>query len=170
MTDVLGQWNRLPAEEAAQAILPCCGSAAWARGMARRRPLNDEASLIAASNETSGALAVSDWMEAFASHPRIGDRREALSLDGRSAMWSAQEQKNAAAADDHVKQELADANREYERRFGRIFIVCATGRTAAEILEILRRRLLNDDATELRDGAEEQRKITELRLRKWLEG
>ena len=154
MTDVLALWNAFPTEEAARAILPCCGSEAWARGMAARRPMTDEASLVAA----------------FASHPRIGEGRERSSADGRSTTWSAQEQHGVSAAGDRVKQELAEGNREYEQRFGRIFIVCATGKPAAEILEILQRRLRNDDATELREAAEEQRKISEIRLRKWLQG
>ena len=170
MTDVLAQWNALLTEEAARAVLPCCGSLAWARGMAARRPLNDEASLIAASNETCSALAVADWMEAFSSHPRIGERRGNSSADGRSAKWSAQEQKDVATADDRLKDALAFGNQQYERRFGRVFIVCATGKPPAEILAILQRRLQNDDETELREAAEEQRKITELRLRKWLQG
>ena len=170
MGDVLTRWNKLSPEEAARAILPCCGSEAWAQGMAARRPLNDEASLVAASNETCSTLAVADWIEAFSSHPRIGDRREDSSGNRRSAAWSAQEQKDVTAAGDRVKEALAVGNREYEKRFGRIFIVCATAKPAAEVLEILQRRLLNDDATELREAAEEQRKITELRLRKWLQG
>ncbi len=87
----------------------------------------------------------------------------------QSVEWSAQEQQKVGDADEGVKIALADANREYERRFDRIFIVCATGKSAAEILEILQRRLTNDADTELHEAAEQQRQITQIRLRKWLQ-
>jgi OHCU decarboxylase len=171
----LGRWNRLPVDEATRAILPCCGSKAWAQGIVARRPLADEDTLLAASNEMWRSLTRSDWMEAFHSHPRIGESRpsEPPPLESPSAQsegWSAQEQRNVADADSAVKKALADTNREYERRFNRIFIVCATGKSAPEILEILRRRLKNDLESELHEAAEQQRQITEIRLRKWLQG
>jgi OHCU decarboxylase len=173
LNDVLGRWNLLPTDEAATAILPCCGSKGWARGMVARRPLPDEDALLAASDETWRSLAPSDWMEAFHSHPRIGQSRapepaSPQSTSTQSVAWSAQEQGNVADADDSVKIALATANREYEQRFDRIFIVCATGKSAAEILEILQRRLNNDAETELHEAAEQQRQITEIRLKKWL--
>ena len=168
--DVLARWNRLPVDEAMSAILRCCGSSAWAKGMVARRPLADESAVLAASDETWRNLTHSDWMEAFNSHPRIGDSRAAHSPPGQSVEWSAQEQRNVAEADAAAKVALAEANREYERRFNRIFIVCATGKSALEILEILRRRLKNDVETELHEAAEQQRQITEIRLRKWLQG
>jgi OHCU decarboxylase len=172
--DVLARWNRLPIEEARSAILPCCGSKTWAQRMVARRPLADEATLLAVSNETWRNLTRSDWMEAFQNHPRIGETRpsslEAQSQTTQSVEWSAQEQRNVGDAEAALKIALADANREYERRFNRIFIVCAPGRSAAEILEILRRRLKNDAETELQEAAEQQRQITEIRLRKWLQG
>jgi 2-oxo-4-hydroxy-4-carboxy-5-ureidoimidazoline decarboxylase len=169
MSNVLDRWNQLPAQEAAQQILPCCGSMAWARDLATRRPLPDETSLLAASCEIWNSLGEQDWVEAFSKHPRIGERKAPPVASAQSASWSAQEQQNVASAEEAVRQALAEANREYERRFGRVFIVCATGKGASEILDILRRRLQNDDATELRESAEEQRKITNLRLRKWLQ-
>jgi len=170
MVDVLAQWNRLPANEAMRLILPCCGSKAWARGMVARRPLGDEAALVAASNETWRRLSQSDWMEAFQSHPRIGGARSSEAPPAQSVEWSAQEQRKVAASEAAVKIALAEANREYERRFNRIFIECATGKSAPEILEIIRRRLNNDAETELCEAAEQQRQITEIRLRKWLRG
>jgi len=168
--NVLARWNRSSTDEAVSAILPCCASKAWAQGMAARRPLADETALIAASNETWRSLTRSDWMEAFQSHPRIGETRPSLATPAQSVEWSAQEQRDAADAEAAVKLSLAEANREYEQRFHRIFIVCATGKSAAEILEILRVRLDNDAETELHEAAEQQRQITELRLRKWLHG
>jgi OHCU decarboxylase len=176
--NVLERWNRLPIEEAGRTILPCCGSRAWARGMVSRRPLADEAALLAAANETWNNLAQSDWVEAFQSHPRIGESRPSsleaqtppvLPSRAQSVGWSLQEQSNVADSDAAAKTALADANRRYERRFSRIFIVCATGKSAPEILEILRRRLKNDAETELYEAAEQQRQIMEIRLRKWLQ-
>jgi 2-oxo-4-hydroxy-4-carboxy-5-ureidoimidazoline decarboxylase len=93
-----------------------------------------------------------------------------MSQTAQSVEWSAQEQRDVADAEAAMKIVLAEANREYERRFNRIFIVCATGKSAPEILEILRRRLKNDADTELYEAAEQQRQITEIRLRKWLQG
>ena len=168
--DVLAQWNRLPVDEAMSAILPCCGSSAWARTMVARRPLGDESAVLATSDETWRNLTRSDWMEAFSSHPRIGESHAAHSPPAQSVEWSAQEQRNVADADAAGKVALAEANREYERRFNRIFIVCATGKSAPEILEILRRRLENDAEAELHEAAEQQRQITEIRLKKWLQG
>jgi OHCU decarboxylase len=168
--DVLARWNGSSVDEATQAILPCCGSKAWAQGMVARRPLADESALVATSNETWHSLTQSDWMEAFQSHPRIGESRPSQSRPAQSVEWSAQEQRNVGHAEAVEKSALADTNREYERRFNRIFIVCAAGKSAPEILEILRRRLKNDAETELHEAAEQQRQITEIRLRKWLQG
>ena len=170
MSEVLARWNRLSVEEAVQEILPCCGSTSWARALVARRPIDDETSLMAASDEAWWSLQASDWMEAFSKHPRIGERKAPIAASVQSAAWSAQEQRNLAGAGESVQIALGEGNREYERRFDRVFIVCATGKSAAEILEILRRRLRNDDACELRMAAEEQRKITNIRLTKWFLG
>jgi OHCU decarboxylase len=169
VNEVLAQWNRLSVEEAIGAILPCCGSRAWAHEMAARRPLLDEGALLSASDETWLNLTPSDWIEAFYSHPRIGDSR-APHASPQSIKWSAKEQQDVTQAEATVKAALADANKEYERRFGHIFIVCATGKSATEILEILRRRLKNSPQEELREAAEQQRQITQIRLKKWLQG
>lgn len=170
MSEILARWNRLSAEEAAREILACCGSTSWARAVAMRRPIDDATSLLAVSDESWWGLGPSDWMEAFCKHPRLGERKAPLAASAQSAAWSAQEQRNVADAGESAQLALAEGNREYERRFDRVFIVCATGKSASELLEILRRRLRNDDSTELREAAEEQRKITNIRLRKWLQG
>jgi OHCU decarboxylase len=167
MSAVLKRWNLLPMQQAAEEILPCCGSTAWAGGMASQRPLADEASLLSASDEVWRNLTKTDWLEAFASHPRIGESGKASS-PAKSSQWSTREQEKVAAGEDAVKRALADGNAEYERRFGRIFIVCATGKSGPEILEILRRRLANDEDAEIHEAAEQQRMITHIRLRKWL--
>lgn len=170
MSEVLKRWNRLATEEAVKEILPCCGSQSWARVVASRRPIADEASLVALSDEICSTLNASDWTEAFSRHPRIGERRAPQLASAQSAAWSAQEQHGVASAGEATQLALAEGNREYERRFGHVFIVCATGKTAPEVLDILRRRLHNSDDVELREAAEEQRKITNLRLMKWLTG
>lgn len=169
MNSLLEDWNRLSSEEAQRAILPCCGSRAWARGMADRRPLPDEASLLSASDQTWEKLAESDWMEAFQRHPRIGESPARQPVSPQSAAWSSREQACVNNASDTIKIALAQGNQEYERRFGRIFIVCATGKSAGQILDILERRLQNDQETELREAAEQQRQITRIRLKKWLQ-
>ena len=166
--DVLARWNRLPSAEAAQDILPCCGSKAWARGMADRRPILNDAALLAACDEVWKNLKESDWMEAFRSHPRIGESHSLASAPAQSAAWSGEEQQKVGAAGEDVKVALKEGNRVYEQRFKRIFIVCATGKSAPEILEILQRRLRNDESVELHEAAEQQRQIAHLRLKKWL--
>lgn len=166
MSAVLARWNGILAAEAESEILPCCGAKAWARGMVARRPLADEAALVAASDEVWRRLTQADWMEAFASHPRIGERRQDSSA--RSGAWSTQEQQGVDQAEDSIKAALALGNQKYEERFGRIFIVFATGKSATEMLAILQRRLQNDDATELSESAEQLRQITHIRLKKWL--
>jgi 2-oxo-4-hydroxy-4-carboxy-5-ureidoimidazoline decarboxylase len=113
-------------------------------------------------------LLESDWMEAFRSHPRIGESRSPASASAQSAAWSGEEQGRVGTAGEDVKAALAEGNRAYEQRFKRIFIVCATGKSAPEILKILRRRLQNNETTELREAAEQQRQIAHLRLKKWL--
>ena len=164
----LFRWNTVSADEAAGEIKDCCGSMAWARQLAARRPFANESALIAASDEIWNGLQPADWEEAFSAHPRIGERKDPAGASERSAAWSAQEQRMSAGAHAELQSALAEANREYEARFGRTFIVCATGKSASEMLSILRGRMHNDQQTELHVAAEEQRKITNIRLRKWL--
>ena len=168
MSEVLARWNKLSLEEAAEVILPCCGSKAWARGLAVRRPIHDEAALLAASNEVWNNLREADWMEAFRSHPRIGESHGPPAVSRQAAAWSRTEQQRVALAEEEVKLALAEGNRAYEKRFHRIFIVCATGKSLPEIFAILQRRLQNDDKTELHEAAEQQRLIAQIRLKKWL--
>ena len=162
----LKQWNALSADEAARAILPCCGSRAWAESMAEQRPIDSAEQLIATAAEVWRGLAEADWQEAFESHPRIGERDAAAHATERSSAWSVEEQSSAATPD--AAEQLAQANARYERRFGRTFLICASGKSAPEILAALELRLGNDPGTELRIAAEEQRRITELRLVRWL--
>jgi OHCU decarboxylase len=165
---VLTRWNGLPEMEAAEEILPCCGSQRWAQELARLRPFNSSVELAEASDRVWLGLTVADWEEAFGSHPRIGERKAPTAATKRSATWSRQEQQGVHAQDAMTLAELARRNEEYESRFGRVFLVCATGKSAAEMLEILNRRLNNDTETELHEAVEQQRQITQFRLQKWL--
>ncbi|HKF40352.1 MAG TPA: 2-oxo-4-hydroxy-4-carboxy-5-ureidoimidazoline decarboxylase [Candidatus Acidoferrum sp.] len=168
MSGALARWNGLPAEEAAEDILACGGSKAWAKEMAERRPIADETMLLTASDRVWATLSEADWLEAFRSHPRIGESAGREAASARSAHWSGEEQRGLYLAADEIRSALAEGNRRYEERFRRIFIVCATGKSPVEMLEILQRRLRNDEQTELREAAEQQRQITQLRLKKWL--
>ncbi len=168
MSGVLARWNGLQSAIAEKEILPCCGSRAWAQGLAARRPILDETALLAVSDEVWKNLPESEWLEAFCSHPRIGESRSAVTGRERSTIWSGEEQQKVGTSTEDVKSALADGNRAYELRFKRIFIVCATGKSAPEILGILRRRLQNDETTEIQEAAEQQRQITQLRIKKWL--
>jgi OHCU decarboxylase len=168
-SSALTRWNSLPSEEAALEILPCCGSNSWARQMAGLRPIDDEDRLLAASDRTWRSLTEADWMEAFSHHPRIGHSVAPSTAPARlSAQWSSEEQQKVGAAGNDVLAALAEGNRAYEQRFGRIFIVCAAGKSAQTILDILQRRLRNDEQTELQESVEQQRQITNLRLKKWI--
>lgn len=164
----LARLNALPADQAEREMLTCCGARAWARRMAEARPFADEAALFETADAVWWGLTEADWLEAFRSHPKIGEKKAEAGQTGRERAWSAGEQSGMDAAADATRTALADGNRAYEARFGHIYIVCATGRTADEMLSILRARLDNDAATELRVAAEEQRKITRIRLEKLL--
>jgi len=168
MNDVLARWNNVPQTEAVQQIKSCCGSPAWAEKLASLRPFADVTALLAASDNIWRSLSPQDWLEAFRNHPRIGESVSGAAASGQSAAWSQHEQSNLAVAGQNVKSALAQANHAYEQKFGHIFIVCATGKSAAEILANLTGRMHNDADTELRQAAEEQRQITQLRLKKWL--
>jgi 2-oxo-4-hydroxy-4-carboxy-5-ureidoimidazoline decarboxylase len=173
--------NAFDDEDAAGELRRCCGSTRWVQMMTAARPFADAGAMAAAGDAIWASLAPADWLEAFASHPRIGETRageagragraggsgaarEAGGSDG--ADWSQQEQAGVADAAGATRRRLAEANRQYEARFGYIFIVCATGRTAAGMLDLLEHRLRNEPGVELGVAAEEQRKIIRLRLAK----
>ncbi|HUB17748.1 MAG TPA: 2-oxo-4-hydroxy-4-carboxy-5-ureidoimidazoline decarboxylase [Acidobacteriaceae bacterium] len=168
LSPVLARWNALPQKEAAEEILSCCGSQQWARELVRLRPFADSAGLFAASDRVWWNLGQQDWDEAFRSHPRIGERKAPATATTQSAAWSSQEQNGIQAGEVTALAEIAALNADYEAQFGRVFLACATGRSATEMLAMLKCRLGNDAATELREAAEQQRQITQLRLRKWL--
>ena len=164
----VGRLNRLTGEEARAALLDCCGSERWAREVASLLPFRDVDALLDAGRRVWFGLDRSDWLEAFRAHPRIGEKKAAGPVSEDARRWSEGEQSRAGAASEGTKAALAQANRDYEEKFGFIFIVCATGKTAEEMLEILRGRMKNDAETELRVAAAEQWRIAELRLKKLL--
>jgi 2-oxo-4-hydroxy-4-carboxy-5-ureidoimidazoline decarboxylase len=154
-------------DEAAAALRRCCGAERWVAGMLARRPFGDDAALHAAAEEVWAACGEADVREALTHHPEIGADLDALrERFAATATWSAREQAGVSAADEATLVALRDGNVRYRERFGHIFVVCATGKSAAEILALLQARLPNDPATELRIAAAEQGKITRLRLEK----
>jgi OHCU decarboxylase len=168
MISSLTQLNAATDEEAREALITCCGSHRWASEIARQRPFEDVASLLSAAHAISNELVDEDWLEAVASHPRIGERSGGG--DTRHAGWSAQEQAGAVSAQVGLLDEMRVHNLAYEERFGYTFIVCATGKSAEEMLRACRERLLHDPANELQFASEELKKIAEIRLRKLIGG
>lgn len=162
----LTDWNRLPKADALTPVLACCGSNAFAAAVVHGRPYADEDSLLARADDAWWLLPENDWLEAFACHPRIGESP----ADGsrQFSAWSTEEQSKARTTVQSVLDSIARKNREYEARHGFIYIVCASGRSAEELLTILDRRLTNTTEAEIREAAEQQRQITHLRIRKWL--
>ena len=165
----LDQLNRAPRDIAESRFLDCCGSRNWAKKMTEARPFADVAEFLEKAQKIWQDLETEDRLEAFAAHPKIGAKKAKPIQQAQSANWSRGEQSGTNAASDSVLKELAEANRLYEEKFGFIFIVCATGKSAEEMLGICRARLSNETETEIRNAAEEQGKITEIRLKKLLE-
>ena len=155
----LDDLNDLDAVAAREAFRLCCGSLRWAAAMAASRPFQSLDAIRRRGDGIWTSLDRADWLEAFAAHPKIGEQR-------RVTAWSAAEQSGMSSAGDGTKERLAALNESYEARFGYIFIVCATGKPASEMLALLVERLAHDPDTELAIAAGEQRKITALRLAK----
>ena len=139
-------------------LTACCGSTAWAETMFNRQPFTDKPAMHEAADEIWWSLTPEDWLEAFSKHPKIGQKS--------SAKWSAQEQSGMSDAAYETARQIAQLNAEYDAKFGFIFIVCATGKSADEMLQILRSRLNNTREEEIRNAAAEQAKIMHLRLDK----
>jgi OHCU decarboxylase len=159
-------FDALPDREAASLLESCCGSHAWVHTMLAHRPFGTMVRVLNEAEEIWWSLTPDDWREAFDHHPRIGEQAAVAPQAATAKTWSADEQRGASVAGAETRQALAEGNREYERKFGHIYLVCATGKSAEEMLALLRARLSNDAATELRVAAGEQAKITRLRLEK----
>jgi 2-oxo-4-hydroxy-4-carboxy-5-ureidoimidazoline decarboxylase len=164
VTPGLDRLNALPLKDAAAQLRACCGSSRWVEAMLARRPFESADDLLAAADVAWRATGPKDWDEAFAHHPRIGERHATAPVSATAQAWSAGEQATAAAAGTAAGAALAEANEAYERRFGRIYIVCAAGRSAGEMLADIASRMNNDPDRERAVAVEEQRKITRLRL------
>jgi allantoicase len=156
----------MPDPELRAALLSCCGSTAWAAGIMTARPFDSLDVLKRRAGEIWLALAPKEWDEAFRAHPRIGEKKAAGGQSRAAQAWSSKEQAKVEQASAAVLEELRQANAAYEAKFGRIYIVCATGKTAEEMLAIAKERMASEPEAELRRAADEQRKITELRLEK----
>jgi OHCU decarboxylase len=169
LSRALEHLNSLLPDEAESEFLKCCGSTRWAREMTAARPFADNDRLFEDADSLWRSLGEKDWLEAFRAHPKIGEQKAAAAQSEQARNWSSQEQSGIEGAAQATKTALAEGNREYEKRVGFIFIVCATGKTSEEMLAILNSRLGNDAKTELPMAADEQRKITRLRLEKLLE-
>jgi 2-oxo-4-hydroxy-4-carboxy-5-ureidoimidazoline decarboxylase len=166
--DGLRRLNAMPSSEARAALLRCCGSSRWAEAVAAARPFADADALRAEAERAWWRLERGDWLEAFGHHPRIGDKDALRERFATTRTWAASEQGGVTASDEATLEALAAGNRDYEARFGYIFIVCASGKTAPEMLALLSARLSNPPDAELRIAASEQAKITKLRLDKLL--
>jgi OHCU decarboxylase len=161
--------NGLPSSEATNEFSKCCGSRGWARSMTESRPFETMEQLNARASEIWWSLDRNDWLEAFRSHPKIGGSKAAQKGSEQARAWSGEEQSGVKNASEQVLDELASLNKQYEEKFGFIFIVCASGKSSDQMLAILKSRLINDAETEMRIAASEQEKITEIRLRKLLD-
>ena len=155
----LEAFNDLIPETAEQTLLRCCGSTTWAKGVNEGRPFRTVPALEEWSDSVWEGTEEGDWREAFSHHPRIGEK-------GLREKWANQEQAGAAGATEEELQGLARGNREYEEKFGFIFLICATGKSAGEMLAALETRLGNELKAELRVAAAELNKITRIRLEK----
>jgi 2-oxo-4-hydroxy-4-carboxy-5-ureidoimidazoline decarboxylase len=164
----LAEFNALPSAKAVSVLHECCGCARWAAEVAAQRPFANVNALYESADTTWRNLERADWLEAFSHHPRIGEKAATGSTSARQ--WAEGEQTGARAAGQDVKSRLVQGNRAYFEKFGYIYIVCATGKSAEEMLALLDQRLQNDPASELPMAADQQRLITRLRLQKLLAG
>jgi len=162
----LEEFNALPVAQAEELLLDCCGSTRWASRISERRPFAGLNILCEAADSIWHDLEPADWLEAFGRHPQIGEK--AATGSEASRRWAEGEQACARTATETVKAKLARGNHAYREKFGYIFIVCAAGKSAEEMLALLEQRLQNDSAHELNIAAEQQRLITRLRLEKLL--
>src|SRR4051812_22776799 len=163
---VIERVNSLPVELVGIDLGKCCGSSRWVERMVAERPFHTMEDLLAVAERVWWELSEGDWLEAFGHHPKIGDVESLRKKFASTANWAAGEQGGVSAASEEILRELAAGNEAYEKKFGFIFIICATGKSAGEMLAALRERLPHERDQELRIAAGEQAKITALRLKK----
>ncbi|HRI80615.1 MAG TPA: 2-oxo-4-hydroxy-4-carboxy-5-ureidoimidazoline decarboxylase [Cyclobacteriaceae bacterium] len=163
----LDDLNSLPTDHIQKELTRCCGSLRWVTRMLSQRPFASESQLFHDAEKIWNECQPQDWLEAFSHHPKIGEQNLAEKF-GSTQQWSSHEQKGMGAATREVLDSLLQLNQEYEKRFGYIFIVCATGKSAEEMLDLLKSRINNRTDEELKIAMAEQNKITKLRLKKLL--
>jgi 2-oxo-4-hydroxy-4-carboxy-5-ureidoimidazoline decarboxylase len=165
----LHEFNILPKQQLIEELTKCCGSSAWVNRMLPFVPADDMIELLEDAEEEWGKCSEDDWKEAFGHHPKIGDVESLTKKFASTAQWASGEQSAVNIASKETIEALAEGNRLYEEKFGYIFIVCATGKSAEEMLMLLRSRLNNNPEEEILIAADEQNKITKLRIEKLLE-
>jgi 2-oxo-4-hydroxy-4-carboxy-5-ureidoimidazoline decarboxylase len=163
----LEEFNKLKVEEAKKELLKCCGSSKWVNELIKSFPFKNSEELINNSDDSWKKCSKEDWLEAFSHHPKIGERVEHKKFES-TKMWAEHEQSGTRNAEERVLDDLLLSNIDYEKKYGHIFIVCATGKSASEMLSILKHRMKNEPGKEIQIAAEEQNKITHLRLEKLL--
>ncbi len=164
----LSELNQLPPDERKAALTTCCGSTIWVDTLASLFPFENAEQLFREAETIWESCSEADWREAFAHHPKIGDIDSLRARFASTKAWAAGEQAGVASASQNVLEDLAEGNRLYEEKFGYIFIICATGKSAGEMLDSLNARLPNAPETEIRIAMQEQGKITRIRLEKLL--
>jgi 2-oxo-4-hydroxy-4-carboxy-5-ureidoimidazoline decarboxylase len=164
----LSDLNALPPAARAEALATCCGAAAWVAALNQQFPFATAEAILAEADRLWHNLAETDWREAFTHHPKIGDVTALQEKFASTATWAAGEQGAVRQASQDTLEALAAGNDAYERKFGYIFIVCATGKSAGEMLALLQARLPNEPSQEIHVAMSQQAKITRLRLEKLL--
>ncbi len=165
----INELNTIPEQEAFQAFEKCCGATTWITKMVKSRPFKDEEALLQLADENWDKCSVSDWLEAFKHHPKIGDISSLAKKYANTKEWAGNEQQSVQSSSSEIITQLANGNTAYENKFRFIFIVCATGKSAKEMLELLNHRLPNNREEEVKIAAEEQHKITRIRLKKLMD-
>ena len=162
----IAEFDHLDVEEKKKLLHSCCGSSTWVNKMISALPAEDLVDLLEIAEEQWYACQEADWREAFSQHPKIGDLDSLKEKFAATANWAEGEQASVKQASEQTLEQLGEGNQVYEQRFGYIFIVCATGKSADEMLQLLNQRLYNNPEVELQIAMEEQLKITRLRLEK----
>lgn len=162
----IAEFDHLDVEEKKKLLHSCCGSSTWVNKMISALPAEDLVDLLEIAEEQWYACQEADWREAFSHHPKIGDLDSLKEKYDTTANWAEGEQSSVKQASEQTLEQLGEGNQVYEQRFGYIFIVCATGKSADEMLQLLNQRLYNNPEVEIQIAMEEQLKITRLRLEK----
>ncbi len=162
----LEEFNTLENSDACESMLRCCGASDWARAMVHARPFHHIGQVIEMADLFWEHATEEDVLKAFSAHPKIGDKKNLVEKFATTAKWAGTEQKGVESASEIIIDRLAENNKQYQEKFDFIFIVCATGKSAEEMLELLEERLQNKQEIEFLIAKEEQRKITHIRLKK----